>query len=115
MSALKRTTAGLLAAAALGGGSLVAPAAAPARSRVCAGKVQGRYPVVVIRGVTCTRAKAAAARFIRSSAPAPWLCGLAHAPFRRIAGVKVGASCGYGRQVTGQGLTGRAHAFAIGT
>lgn len=114
MPHLKRTSAGLLAAAALGGGALAVPTAAPAKSRVCAGKVQGKYPVVVIRGVTCTRAKAVAARFIRSSAPAPWLCGLAHAPFRRIAGVKVGASCGYGRQLTGRSITGRAHAFAIG-
>lgn len=112
MRRLPRLLLPLLMVAALGAAT---PAAAPAKSRVCAGKVQGRYPVVVIRGVTCARAKAAAAAFIRSRAPAPWLCGLAHAPFRRIAGVRIGASCGYGRQVGGQGVTGRTHAFAIGS
>ncbi|WP_354699345.1 hypothetical protein DSM112329_05059 [Paraconexibacter sp. AEG42_29] len=90
------------------------PAVAPAKSRVCAGKVMGKYPVVVIRGVSCTTAKRTAAQFIRSRAPSPWLCGLAHAPFRKIAGVKIGASCGYGKQVGGVGVTGRTHAFAIG-
>jgi hypothetical protein len=95
--------------------ALLAPTTAPAKSRVCAGKVSGRYPVVVVRGVSCTTAKRIAAQFLRSSAPAPWRCGLAHAPFRRIAGVRIGASCGYGKQVGGRGLTGRQHAFAIGT
>jgi hypothetical protein len=48
----------------------------------------------------------------RFQAPKPWQCGLAHAPFRKINGRKVGFSCGYG--TGGANLASRAHAF-VGT
>ncbi len=92
----------------------LAPTAASATSRRCPGRAAGKYPVVVIRGTTCAVATRAATRYLRSGSAAPWQCALAHAPFRRIAGVKVGASCGYGPRVGGVGLTSRRHAFAIG-
>lgn len=91
------------------------PSPVAAKSHRCSGKILGKYPVVTIRGVSCTYAKRTASRFIRSRAPLPWHCGLAHAPFRRIAGVKIGASCGYGPSVyKSTSLTARRHAFAIG-
>ncbi len=110
-----RRTLLLVVTAALVVPAAAAPSPAAAKSHRCSGKVLGKYPVVVIRGVSCTYAKRTASRFIRSSAPSPWHCGLAHAPFRRIAGVKVGASCGYGPSVyKSTSLTARRHAFAIG-
>ena len=55
--------------------------------------------IVVLQGTTCTQARRVARRFANSAGPfsgAGWRCALAHAPFDKLDGRKIGFSCGRG-------------------
>ena len=75
--------------------------AGPAEARrTCPGTVSfagEQSKVVVLRGVSCRTARRVARIYDRrGTPPRPWRCALAHAPFDRIAGRRVGFSCGRG-------------------
>ena len=80
--------------------SLAVPAATATASRDCGTiRFSGRTThVVVLRGTTCSTARRVARAYDRGAAPRPWQCFLAHAPFHRVRGRKVGFACGYGRR-----------------
>lgn len=76
------------------------PATAPAARKSCPGTVSfsgTRTKIVVLRGVTCARARRVVRAYDAGEAPPPWRCGLAHAPFDKVNGRIVGFSCGSGR------------------
>jgi hypothetical protein len=68
--------------------------------RTCPGTVEfggETIEIVILRGVSCTTARRVVRVYDRRfSAPRPWRCALAHAPFDRIDGRIVGFSCGCG-------------------
>jgi hypothetical protein len=68
--------------------------------------------IVVLRGTTCATARRVARRYDRGQPTRPWQCFLAHAPFRKVNGRRVGFSCGYG--TGGSNVASRSHAF-VGT
>ncbi len=91
----------------------LAPSAAPAAERkTCKGSISfsgTKTRIVVLRGVSCRKAKRVARAYDKGSPPGSWRCALARAPFDRIDGRIVGFSCGRG----GSGeLRKRPHAFA---
>jgi hypothetical protein len=81
--------------------SAALPAAATAARRTCPGTVAfsgTKTKIVVLRGVSCARAKRVVRGYDSGRPPRPWLCALAHAPFDRVNGRIVGFSCGSGRR-----------------
>lgn len=95
--------------------ALLFAAAAPAAQKTCSGTVPfsgTKTVIVILRGTTCAEAKRVVRAYDKGTAPKPWSCGLAHAPFDRVHGRIVGFSCGHG---SGPGnLRARSHAF-LGT
>jgi hypothetical protein len=81
---------------------LLLPAAAPAAARDCGSiSVSGTSTrIVVLRAVSCDRARQVARRYARLAVRrlGRWACALAHRPLRRIDGRYVAFACGRGRR-----------------
>jgi hypothetical protein len=86
----------LLAGVVVGLSLIATPAEA---RRTCPGTVKfsgTTNKIVILRGVSCRKARRVVRAYDRGVPPRPWQCFLAHAPFDRINGRIVGFSCAWG-------------------